>query len=86
LHRRGNGDAPLKLHKGRNGTFLMGGKDGTVISGHVINGCWTLDKKFDGKTHALPPVYWWRRRFHEGLWSQCGMAQIWQHALQGVIA
>lgn len=54
LHRRGNGDGPLKLHKGRNGTFLMGRKDGTVINGHVINDCSTLDKNFDGKTHALP--------------------------------
>ena len=44
----------MKLHEGRNGTFLMGRKDGTVISGHVINDYSTLDQIFDGKTHALP--------------------------------
>lgn len=44
----------FKSSKGRNGTLLVGGKDGTVIRGRVINGRWTLDKKFDGKTRTRP--------------------------------
>jgi hypothetical protein len=44
----------FKSSKGRNGTLLIGGKDGTVIRGRVVNGRWTLDKKYDGKTNTHP--------------------------------
>jgi predicted MPP superfamily phosphohydrolase len=42
----------FKSSKGRNGTLLVGGRDGTVIRGRVVNGRWTLDKTFDGKTQT----------------------------------
>ena len=44
----------FKSSKGRNGTLLVGGKDNTVIRGRVVNGRWTLDKKFDGIKHTRP--------------------------------
>ena len=44
----------FKSNKGRNGTLLIGGKDGTVIRGRVVNGRWTLDKRFDGETNTRP--------------------------------
>jgi hypothetical protein len=44
----------FKSSKGRNGTLLVGGKDNTVIRGRVVNGRWTLDKKFDGITNTRP--------------------------------
>ena len=44
----------FKSSKGRNGTLLIGGRDGTVIRGRVVNGRWTLDKTFDGKTQTKP--------------------------------
>jgi hypothetical protein len=44
----------FKSSKGRNGTLLIGGKDGTVIRGRVVNGRWTLDKRFDGETNSRP--------------------------------
>ena len=44
----------FKSSKGRNGTLLIGGRDGTVIRGRVVNGRWTLDKKFDGTNQTQP--------------------------------
>ncbi len=44
----------FKPNKGKNGTLLVGGKDGTVVRGRVVAGRWTLDKSFDGKTQTHP--------------------------------
>ena len=44
----------FKSNKGRNGTLLIGGRDGTVIRGRVVTGRWTLDKTFDGQTQTQP--------------------------------
>jgi 3',5'-cyclic AMP phosphodiesterase CpdA len=44
----------FKIQKNGNGTLLMGGKDGTRVRGRVVNGRWTLDKNFDGKTQTKP--------------------------------
>jgi hypothetical protein len=45
---------PLKFLPDKQGTILMGGKDGKTIRGRVVNGKWTLDKTFDGKTDTTP--------------------------------
>lgn len=45
---------PLKFTPDKQGTLLVGGKDGKTIRGRVVNGKWTLDKTFDGKTDTTP--------------------------------
>ncbi len=45
---------PLTFAPIKKGTLLMGGRDGTSVRGRVVNGKWTLDKGFDGKTHTQP--------------------------------
>jgi hypothetical protein len=44
----------FKIQKNGNGTLLMGGRDGTTVRGRVVNGRWTLDKAYDGKTQTKP--------------------------------
>jgi hypothetical protein len=45
---------PLRFVPDRQGTLLIGGRDGKTIRGRVVNGRWTLDKKFDGQTDTTP--------------------------------
>ncbi|MBV9988316.1 MAG: metallophosphoesterase family protein [Chitinophagaceae bacterium] len=41
---------PLRFLPDKKGTLLVGGKDNKTVRGRVVNGKWTLDKQFDGKT------------------------------------
>jgi len=43
----------------KKGTLLIGGKENKTIRGRVVNGKWTLDKKFDGikNTQANGIIY-----------------------------
>ncbi len=45
---------PLTFEPDKKGTQLIGGKDNKSWRGRVVNGKWTLDKVFDGKTHTKP--------------------------------
>lgn len=45
---------PLTFVPDRQGTVLVGGRDGKVVRGRVVNGRWTLDKAFDGKSNVSP--------------------------------
>ena len=45
---------PMFFEPDRKGTLLVGGKDSKTIRGRVVNGKWTLDKPFDGKTNTSP--------------------------------
>lgn len=45
---------PLRFVPDKQGTVLVGGKDGKTIRGRVVNGRWTLDKSFDGRTDTTP--------------------------------
>src|SRR5260221_3541025 len=45
---------PLTFTPDKKGTLLVGGKDNKTIRGRVVNGKWTLDKTFDGKTNTKP--------------------------------
>jgi hypothetical protein len=45
---------PLRFVPMKKGTLLVGGKEGKTIRGRVVNGRWTLDKAFDGKTNTTP--------------------------------
>jgi hypothetical protein len=45
---------PLTFVPDKKGTLLVGGKDGKTIRGRVVNGRWTLDKTFNGKTKTTP--------------------------------
>lgn len=45
---------PLRFVPDRQGTLLVAGKDNKVVRGRVVNGRWTLDKRFDGKTDTRP--------------------------------
>jgi 3',5'-cyclic AMP phosphodiesterase CpdA len=45
---------PLRFVPDRQGTLLIGGRDGKTIRGRVVNGRWTLDKTFDGRTDTTP--------------------------------
>jgi acid phosphatase type 7 len=45
---------PLTFVPVKKGTLLVGGKEGKTIRGRVVNGRWTLDKAFDGKTNTTP--------------------------------
>jgi len=39
---------PLTFTPDRKGTLMVGGKDNKTLRGRVVNGKWTLDKKYDG--------------------------------------
>ena len=41
---------PMTFEPDKKGTALVGGKDNKSPRGRVVNGKWTLDKNFDGKT------------------------------------
>jgi acid phosphatase type 7 len=45
---------PMGFVPDKNGTLLIGGREGKTIRGRVVNGKWTLDKTFDGKTTTKP--------------------------------
>ena len=45
---------PLSFKPFGKGTLMIGGKDNKTIRGRVVNGHWTLDKKFDGKKYTKP--------------------------------
>jgi acid phosphatase type 7 len=45
---------PMSFAPDRNGTLLVGGRDNKTVRGRVVNGRWTLDKKFDGKGNTKP--------------------------------
>ncbi|MEO7768799.1 MAG: metallophosphoesterase [Ferruginibacter sp.] len=45
---------PLTFAPVKNGTLMMGGKDGKTLRGRVVPGLWTLDKHFDGKIITKP--------------------------------
>lgn len=45
---------PLCFAPDKQGTVLVGGKSGKEVRGRVVNGRWTLDKVFDGRTHTVP--------------------------------
>ncbi|MCX8482413.1 MAG: metallophosphoesterase [Crocinitomicaceae bacterium] len=45
---------PITFVPDKKGTLLVGGKDNKTIRGRVVNGKWTLDKKFDGVKNTLP--------------------------------
>lgn len=45
---------PMRFAPDKKGTLLIGGKDNKTIRGRVVNGRWTLDKSFDGKTNTKP--------------------------------
>jgi acid phosphatase type 7 len=45
---------PITFIPDRSGVLLVGGKDNKTLRGRVVNGKWTLDKKFDGKKNTQP--------------------------------
>jgi hypothetical protein len=45
---------PLRFVPDKQGTLLVGGRDGKAVRGRVVNGRWTLDKSFDGRTDTTP--------------------------------
>ena len=45
---------PMRFAPDKKGTLLIGGKDNKTIRGRVVNGRWTFDKTFDGKTNTKP--------------------------------
>jgi acid phosphatase type 7 len=45
---------PLKFMPDKKGVLLVGGMGNKTIRGRVVNGRWTLDKMFDGKTKTTP--------------------------------
>ena len=45
---------PLSFVPDKQGTLLVGGKDGKSFRGRVVNGRWTLDKAFNGQTNTTP--------------------------------
>ena len=45
---------PLRFVPDKQGTLLVGGRDGKTVRGRVVNGRWTLDKAFDGRTDTTP--------------------------------
>jgi 3',5'-cyclic AMP phosphodiesterase CpdA len=45
---------PMTFIPDKKGTLLIGGKDNQTIRGRVVNGRWTLDKSFNGKTNTRP--------------------------------
>jgi acid phosphatase type 7 len=45
---------PLRFVPDKQGTLLVGGRDNKTIRGRVVNGRWTLDRSFDGRTNTKP--------------------------------
>ena len=45
---------PLTFNPFRKPIVLTGGKDNKNVHGRLVNGYWTLDKSFDGKTNTHP--------------------------------
>jgi hypothetical protein len=45
---------PMRFVPDRQSTLLVGGRDLKTPRGRVVNGQWTLDKKFDGRTDTTP--------------------------------
>lgn len=45
---------PMTFVPDKQGTLMVGGKDNKTVRGRVVNGRWTLDKSFDGKTNTAP--------------------------------
>ena len=45
---------PLRFVPDRQGTLMVGGRDGKTARGRVVNGRWSLDKEFDGKPDTTP--------------------------------
>jgi 3',5'-cyclic AMP phosphodiesterase CpdA len=45
---------PLRFVPDRQGTLLVGGRDGKTIRGRVVNGRWMLDRAFDGRVDTTP--------------------------------
>jgi hypothetical protein len=45
---------PLTFVPDKQGTLLVGGKEGKAIRGRVVNGRWTLDKTFNGQSNTIP--------------------------------
>jgi len=45
---------PLTFVPDRNSTLLVRGVNNNLVHGRVVNGKWTLDKKFDGKRKTKP--------------------------------
>jgi 3',5'-cyclic AMP phosphodiesterase CpdA len=45
---------PLRFVPDRQGTLMVGGRDGKTVRGRVVNGQWKLDKTFDGRTDTTP--------------------------------
>jgi hypothetical protein len=45
---------PLRFVPDKQGTLMVGGRDGKTIRGRVVNGRWTLDKTFDGRNDTTP--------------------------------
>jgi len=43
---------PLSFIPDKKGTLLVAGKENKTVRGRVVNGIWTLDKTFDGKTNT----------------------------------
>ena len=45
---------PMTFLPDKQGTLLVGGKDGKTVRGRAVNGRWSLDKSFDGRTATKP--------------------------------
>ena len=45
---------PMRFAPDKQGTLLVGGRDGRTIRGRVVNGRWSLDKSFDGRDDTSP--------------------------------
>ena len=45
---------PMTFVPDKQGTLMVGGRDGKTVRGRVVNGRWKLDKTFDGKTNTKP--------------------------------
>ena len=45
---------PMHFAPDKKGVLLVGGKENKTIRGRMVNGRWTLDKKFDGKINTIP--------------------------------
>jgi hypothetical protein len=45
---------PLRFVPDAQGTLLVSGKENKTVRGRVVNGRWSLDKSFDGRTDTTP--------------------------------
>jgi hypothetical protein len=45
---------PLRFVPDKQSTLLVGGRENKTVRGRVVNGRWTLDKSFDGRTDTTP--------------------------------